>query len=395
MNYAIILAAGRSSRFSANFKSPKDKLLVGVAGRPLIYYSIAALNDHHLVESIIVVVNKSNQKAIEEVIEKYKFSKVKRLVLGGNTRLESLEKGLSSLKKPSPAPLDLVIVHNGANPLPSYDEITKTVISAEENGAAIVVHKVTATVKKAKGKKVEETVSRENLFTAETPQVAQYAILEKAIKNAEKKNLDATDESMLLEAIGQKVIIEEAHENNIKVTTEKDLEIVRAALGETPEGYLVGLGQDSHLFDKTKKGLTMAGVFLKDLPKLEANSDGDVVLHAIFNALSQAMGDRSLGFYADKMCLDQGITDSKKYLEPLLKKLKAKHLSIQNLGLMLECKVPKIDKLNPVFKKSLSKILNLDAKRIGITATSGENATAFGNGLGIQCFAIVSLAKKK
>lgn len=393
MNYAIILAAGKSERFGT------DKLLTEVAGRPLIYYSISSMNDHHLIDTIVVVVNKSNQKAIEEIIERYKFSKIKRLVIGGKTRLESLEKGLSSLKKPEPAPQDLIVVHNAANPLPSYEEITKTIMSAEEKGAAIVVHKVTATVKKAKGKNVEKTISRENLYTAETPQVAQYGVFKKALlkakKSSQKIQQEITDESMLFESIGQKVIIEEAHENNIKVTTEKDLEAIRTALGETPSSYLVGIGQDSHEFEKTKKGLTLAGVFFADQLKLEANSDGDVIIHAVFNALSQAIGDKSLGFYADKMCADKGITDSKKYLEPLLKKLKTEKLTIQNLGIMLECKIPKIDKINPLLKQSLAKILSMDAKRIGITATSGENLTAFGQGLGIQCFAIVSLAKNQ
>ena len=93
------------------------------------------------------------------------------------------------------------------------------------------------------------------------------------------------------------------------------------------------------------------------------------------------------------MC-EKGITDSKEYLKPLLKKIKKKKLKINSLGVMLECKKPKVDPLVPKLKKSLSEILDLKPARIGITATSGEHMTLFGAGLGVQCFAIVSLVKE-
>ena len=100
----------------------------------------------------------------------------------------------------------------------------------------------------------------------------------------------------------------------------------------------------------------------------------------------------SLGFYADKIC-ENGVKDSKKYLEIVLKKLRQQKFKINSLGLMLECKIPKIDPLVPKLKKSLAAILEIDTRRIGITATSGEHLTLFGAGRGIQCFAIVSLLK--
>ena len=164
-------------------------------------------------------------------------------------------------------------------------------------------------------------------------------------------------------------------------------------MGELPNDIRVGIGQDSHMFEKEEKGLVMGGIELKDEKKLKANSDGDVILHAIFNAISQSIGENSIGFYADEMC-EKGITDSKKYLMPLLAKVKKKKLKINSLGLMLECKTPKVDPLVPKLKKSLSQMLSLKPSRIGITATSGEHMTLFGAGLGIQCFAIISLIKE-
>lgn len=163
-------------------------------------------------------------------------------------------------------------------------------------------------------------------------------------------------------------------------------------LGELPKDVRIGIGQDSHFFEEEKRGLVLGGLSLKDDLKLKANSDGDVILHALFNAFSQSIGDMSLGFYADEAC-EKGVKDSKKYLEVILKKIKKEKLKINSVGVMIECARPKIDPLVSKLKKSLSTILSLPVQRIGITATSGEKCTAFGEGLGIQCFAIVSLIK--
>jgi 2-C-methyl-D-erythritol 4-phosphate cytidylyltransferase / 2-C-methyl-D-erythritol 2,4-cyclodiphosphate synthase len=390
MNHAIILAAGQSQRLN----STKDKLLIEVAERPIIYYALSAINDHHLINDIVLVVNKQNKSDIEKVLKTYKFSKVKKIVIGGVTRQKSLENGLKAVEKLRPGNSDLIVVHNGASPLPSYDEITKAIQKAEETNACIVAHKVNDTIKQAKGKRVHSTLDRKDLYAAQTPQVIQFTLLKNAIKNANKKGIDATDEAMLLESLGKKVDIVEAHENNFKITTKADIDQLKVVLGDGTNEFRAGIGQDSHMFSKTKKGLTLGGVLLKDEPKLEANSDGDVILHAIFNALSQAIGDQSLGFYADPLC-EKGIKDSQKYLEIVLKKVGKLGLDIGNVGVMIECKTPKIDPIAKKIKASLSKILKIDIKKIGITSTSGENLTVFGSGLGIQCFTIVSLVAKK
>ena len=387
MTYAIILAAGQGQRM----KDKKDKMLLPACDRPLIYYPFMAFNDHPEVDEIIVVTNKINKKGIEKVIKSYGFTKIKKIVMGGLRRQDSVAKGFQAIPKISKKD-DIVIVHNGDNPLPSHLEITNSIEQAKEQGACIVGHKITSTVKEVNKKKVVKTHNRDKLFAAETPQVAQYGILKKALAHTEKEKLEVTDEAMMLEAIGQKVVHIEADENNFKVTTQADYTRLRTALGELPEDFRVGLGQDSHMFEEKKKGLTLCNVLLKDELKLKANSDGDVVLHAIFNAISQAIGAMSLGFYADSVC-EKGEKNSAKYIEIILDKAKKQGFKMNSLGIMIECGDPKIDPLVPQFKKSLSKIFNLHARRIGITATTGEKCTVFGEGLGIQCFAIVSLVK--
>ena len=133
------------------------------------------------------------------------------------------------------------------------------------------------------------------------------------MKNAKKKDLEVTDEAMMFEAIDQKVSCVEASEDNFKITTQGDLLRIQTIMGDMPEDVRVGLGQDSHVNEEVEKGLTLGGVFFKNEQKLKANSDGDVLLHAVFNGISQAIGEKSLGYYADDMC-EKGVKDSKKYI---------------------------------------------------------------------------------
>jgi len=388
MSTAIILAAGSSRRFSKK----EDKLLVEVAGKPLIYYTLFAYNDHASIDKILLICSSKNRASLKSLVKKYAFQKVFKVATGGKTRQESLGLALQELEKIGPEKEDIVLVHNGANPLPSFREISEVIEKSATVGACISGHPVASTIKEVKGGHVLKTHNRKKLFAAETPQACKYHLLKTAYEHAVKNNLEATDEAMMLEAIDQKITFVKADPDNFKVTTGADINRLKGILGDDLKDYLVGFGQDSHLFEEDKLGLSLAGLYYKDQPKLKANSDGDVILHAIFNAVSQAIGDLSLGFYADPLCA-KGIKDSTRYLRPLLNKLKRKKLKLNNLGLMIEAKKPLIDPITKQLKESLSSILDLDTKKIGITATSGENAGIFGEGLGVQCYAIVSLKK--
>ncbi len=140
-------------------------------------------------------------------------------------------------------------------------------------------------------------------------------------------------------------------------------------------------------------GLLLGGVMLANETKLKGNSDADVVLHAIFNAISSAMGGRSLSLTADSMCLEEGITDSKEYLKVLIDRMKQAKFKVHNLSLSIECKRPKIEPIVEEMKKVIAALIEVEESRIGITATSGEGLTEFGCGKGVQCLVTVLLVK--
>lgn len=153
----------------------------------------------------------------------------------------------------------------------------------------------------------------------------------------------------------------------------------------------VGIGQDSHRIQEPAAGkaLVLGGVTLAEAYSLEGNSDSDVVLHAVTNAVSGVTGKPILGPVADGLC-KAGVTDSAAYLQKALEDLEVMGYAMSHVSVSLECLRPKILPLLPAMKARLSELTGLAPKDICITATTGEGLTDFGKGLGIQAFACVT-----
>jgi len=156
-----------------------------------------------------------------------------------------------------------------------------------------------------------------------------------------------------------------------------------------------GIGQDSHRFENNQsvKKLILGGVEFENYPGLSGNSDADVVLHSITNAVSGVTGINILGKIADKMCLKNGIIDSREYLKEALKHLDG--FIISNISISIEGKEPKINPKINEMKKSIADILNINKNDVGITATTGEELTEFGRGNGIQVISIITIINEE
>lgn len=155
--------------------------------------------------------------------------------------------------------------------------------------------------------------------------------------------------------------------------------------------YIMTIGQDSHRFEET----TVEGNTIKlggyDVPyekPFSANSDGDVILHALTNAVSQYTGINILGGAADTLCLEQGIKDSKVFLYEAMKSLGDAKISF--ISISVECLRPKLKNHIDGIKESISSIVGIPASRIGLTATTGEGLTGMGKGEGLQVFAAIT-----
>lgn len=363
MNIAILLSAGSSTR------AGQDKLWAKVHGQPLWTVSHRTFLEHPQIDRIILVVPKGEELKFLPFIEDKKTT----VVSGGKTRMESFKQGLATIGELSKE--DVILDHNAANPFVTAEEISAVIANAKEHGACAVAHPVVDTVAEVdnSGAFITDFHDRNNLRLMQTPQAVRGDILKMALDSIDSNSTDLS--SALLQFT--KVVILPAHPLNKKITFAEDLETLMAH---------TTLGEDSHRFSNDGQ-LILGGLTIPDCPAMSANSDGDVILHAIGRALATAQ-NKNFSELADPLMLG-GIVDSSDYLEPLLEGMK-----ILDVSVSLEGARPRIDPLKDELKKSLARILNIHESTVHISAHTGEDLTPFGRGEGIRCLALVKTLPK-
>ena len=154
--------------------------------------------------------------------------------------------------------------------------------------------------------------------------------------------------------------------------------------------FYSAIGQDSHRFEPegSEKPCMLGGVPIPGVPGLAGNSDADVILHAVCNALSGLSGEPVLGAATDAMCLDEGITDSREYVKKALATLEG--IQLCHLSITVEARRPHLAKHIIAIRRSVADLVGLPPKHVGLTATTGEGLTAFGRGEGVAVFVIAS-----
>lgn len=379
MNTAIIVAGGKGKRM----RSKVNKLFLLLNKEPIIYHTIKKFQKSKNVDKIILVINPDDRKKFESVVKKSKFSKVRKIVDGGMERQDSAYNGIKAIGKANDD--DIILIHNASNPFVDDSIIDDSINAAKKYGAAVAGFPAKDTIKAVEDGIVRQTIDRRLLWQAQTPQAMKYFLAKKAFEKAQRDNFQGTDDVSLVERMHGQVKMVHCDRSNIKITDQHDL----AYANKMSNASKIGIGSDSHKFIENKK-LVIGGIRLDEGYGFEANSDGDVILHALFNAISTAIGMKSLGYYADKM-FEKGITDSRQYLRFIIEKTDAKKLKIQNVAIMLEGRRPKIDNHIDKIKGSLSKLLKIKEENIGIAATSGEGLTEFGKGNGMLCICAVTL----
>jgi 2-C-methyl-D-erythritol 4-phosphate cytidylyltransferase len=225
MNIAIIAAAGTGSRMA----SDRPKQFLQLAGTPIIFHTLKPFELCESIQEVIVVLPAEESAAFLAAAGKYGLRKLARVVPGGATRADSVKRGLSAIR---PATAEIVAVHDGVRPFVTVEEIDNTVEAARRDGAAILTTPATDTIKLVEGNSVVQTLERRNLRQALTPQCFRYDLLRRAYDEADVSDPSLTDESSLVERLGQKVTIVDGSPGNIKITTPRDLLIAEAFLNE-------------------------------------------------------------------------------------------------------------------------------------------------------------------
>lgn len=215
---AIILIAGNSTRFGKN----RNKNFEVLDGKSVLLYSLNEFDKNEYIYDILIACKQSEIENVKAIIEKEKLTKNIDLVIGGNSRKESVYNCLKNTNS------DIVVIHDGARPLIKQEYINKCVENISEIKGVTIGVKSKDTIKITdENNVVIETTNRNNTWIIQTPQAFDRKIL---LQAHEKYKGDATDDCMLLEEYGHKVKIIEGDYTNIKITTYEDLEMVREYL---------------------------------------------------------------------------------------------------------------------------------------------------------------------
>ena len=228
---AIILAAGSSSRMG---DTVDDKLLLSLADKPVIWYSVKAFSDARIVSQIVIVYRDNEQKnvienSVREVGIPIFWAK------GGKERQDSVWSGLET----SPKDTEVVLIHDGARPLITPNAVREVAEAAYNAGAACLARKVNDTIKKTDSKNSGdggyqiETIDRSNLWAMETPQAFRYALIREAYQKVLHSNISMTDDLAAIETRGHLVQFVENDRPNIKLTTPLDVSYIEFLIKES------------------------------------------------------------------------------------------------------------------------------------------------------------------
>ncbi len=225
---AILLAGGNSTRMGEGVS--KQQLML--AGMPVIVHTLLAFQNTPEIDEIVVVAREDERALYKQYREQYGITKLRAVVGGGDTRQASAKKGFSAISEDTV----YVAVHDGARCLITSEEISAVCAAAYRHMAATAAVRCTETVKKEKNGFIEETLDREHIYLARTPQVFGADLYRAALAIAERDGITVTDDCALVEHIDRPIKLVPCSVNNIKITTPEDILHASAVLEARGEG---------------------------------------------------------------------------------------------------------------------------------------------------------------
>ena len=287
---AVIVAAGRGARALGSDGLPKQYRSIG--GRPVLCHSLDVLSSHADIDAVEVVVNPDDRPHYEAAARPF-AARLMPAVDGGTSRQESVRRGLEALKPHSP---ERVLIHDAARPFLTGDLVSRLIGALDEQPAAIAAEPLADTLKRSSSDgTVVETVNREGLWRAQTPQAFRFTPILEAHQRAAKLGMSGfTDDAGLAEWAGMSVKLVASASMNMKLTTPDDLALADRLLSPAMLEPRTGSGFDVHALVPGDH-VWLCGVQVPHTHRLEGHSDADVGLHALTDAILGAIGQGDIG----------------------------------------------------------------------------------------------------
>ena len=377
---ALIVAAGRAERFGGGV--PKQYL--PLAGRPVLRHSIETFLAHPAVDAVRAVIQPEHRALYDAATAGLALLPP---VDGGATRQRSVLNGLESLGELAPA---RVLIHDAARPLVDAKLIGRTLAALDRAAGAVAAVPVTDTLKRTDdGRSVAGTVERAGLWRAQTPQGFRYAEILAAHRAA--RDGAFTDDAAVAEAAGLAVALVAASDDNLKVTTEADLERARRLLHGAAVEWRTGSGFDVHGFG-SGDAVMLCGVRVPHDRGLVGHSDADVGLHALTDAILGAIGAGDIGGHFPPNEPEWRGADSARFLAHAAGLVAARGGRLVHVDVTLICERPKIDPHRAAMVARVAGILGLAPDRVSVKATTTDGLGFAGRGEGIAAQAVATVA---
>ena len=384
---AVIVAAGRGER-AGQAQGPKQYRDLG--GKSVLQHAINAFEKNSKITDILVVIHADDHDLYASHVEP--SAKLLPAVNGGKTRQDSVFAGLSSL---SGTHAHKVLVHDAARPFLSDKVINAVLDGLEKHDAVLPALAVADTLKRADAAgKVQDTVSREHLFAAQTPQGFSYSKLMEAHQKAQDENLhDFTDDSAIAEWSGLDVTLVAGSPENTKITTVEDMEKARSAMSlthATMPDIRVGHGYDTHQLVEGSS-IWLCGVELPHTHSLSGHSDADVGLHALTDALLGAIANGDIGSHFPPSDDRWKGARSDQFLRHAMKLVKQAGGVVTHMDVTLVCEAPKIGPHRDTMRGKMAEITGVDMSRISVKATTNERIGFIGREEGMVALATATV----
>jgi 2-C-methyl-D-erythritol 4-phosphate cytidylyltransferase/2-C-methyl-D-erythritol 2,4-cyclodiphosphate synthase len=377
-SYAIIVAAGRGERLGGG--EPKQYRKLG--GRPLLSWSLTQLLNHPAVDQVRCVIGAEDGERFAAASAGLDCLPP---VVGGAIRQESVRLGLESLEEFGPS---RVLIHDAARPFLAEGMLESLLAALADHEGALPALPVVDSLRRDDAGLCGEVVERDGLIRAQTPQAFRYPEILEAHRAFAAESF--TDDAALARAAGLSVALTPGSERAFKITTREDLERAEEMLASRRETR-VGQGLDVHRLIPGD-GVMLCGVKIAHDKRLEGHSDADVGLHAIVDAILGALGKGDIGQHFPPSDPQWKGADSALFVAEARRLLEAASAQLINLDVTLICESPKIGPHRQAMGTRIAQLLQVEAARINVKATTTERLGFAGRGEGIAAQASVAVS---
>ena len=388
--WAIVPAAGRGERFAASAGSNLPKQYSLLLGRTVIEWTLRALLADERVHAIVVALADGDPHW-PAVAKRLNSSKL-LTTLGGAHRQDTVMNGLELLQSQANID-DWALVHDAARPCLSSTDLRSLIDSLGSDArGAVLAAPVVDTVRRELAGEIE-TVDRNGLWRALTPQIFRFGQLRQALADASRSHVTVTDEAQALERMGVRAKLVAGSPFNIKVTRAEDLKVAAGIL-KMQEGdqMRVGQGIDVHAYGEGDH-VILGGVRIAHAQGVIAHSDGDVVIHALCDALLGAMGDGDIGVHFPDTDPRYRGADSRVFLRVVAERMQAAGLRLVNADVTVLAEAPRVAVHRGAMAANLAADLNVAPSAINIKATTTERLGFIGRKEGLAAMATVLLGR--